>query len=125
MSVRDFAQHVGPSLTPGIEIDRSYFGIVLLRLIRHAVIQYQQRSFQFITFKSRKLTGASLQINVGDQDPIRSRKAVRFQVPEVGLSFRTFVVVRSMSSASWRIAATFAMWLQVIGGESQMLRPDL
>ena len=36
-----------------------------------------------------------------------------------------FVVVRSINSASWKIAATFAMSLQVIGGESQMLRPDL
>jgi hypothetical protein len=36
-----------------------------------------------------------------------------------------FVVVRSMNSASWKIASTFAMWMQVIGGESQMLRPDL
>ncbi len=36
-----------------------------------------------------------------------------------------FVVVRSKNSASLKIAATFAMSLQVIGGESQMLRPDL
>lgn len=35
------------------------------------------------------------------------------------------VVVRSVNSACWKIAATFAMSLQVIGGESQLLRPDL
>jgi len=30
-----------------------------------------------------------------------------------------------MESAGWKIVFTFAMWKQVIGGESQMLRPDL
>jgi len=30
-----------------------------------------------------------------------------------------------MESAGWKIVFTFAMWEQVIGGESQMLRPDL
>jgi len=30
-----------------------------------------------------------------------------------------------MESAGWKIVFTFAMWKQVIGGESQILRPDL
>jgi len=34
-------------------------------------------------------------------------------------------MLREMESAGWKIVFTFAMWKQVIGGESQMLRPDL